>query len=261
MIANISILLISTLCIVYAGGIVYAYTFSDKLIFPRFAPSYEDTEEILKLQSDDGESISALYLAANDAKHLLLYSHGNGEDLGEIRPLLEDFRSRGIAVFAYDYPGYGTSTGTASEVGVYAATEAAYRYVTQTLGYAPKAITLYGRSLGSGPSCYLAEHYPVGGLILDGAFSSTFRVMTRVKILPWDKFDNVARLPSIQCPTLLLHGTEDSTVPFAHALQNSAAIRGIKHTVWVEGAGHNDLIEQSGAAYWDTVLPFIQQEL
>ena len=27
----------------------------------------------------------------------------------------------------------------------------------------PKSIVLYGRSLGSGPSCFLAEKYEVGG--------------------------------------------------------------------------------------------------
>ncbi len=261
MIANISILLFSTLCIVYLGGILYAYTVSDKLIFPMLSPTYEDSSEILKLRTGHHDTISALHLEASGSKELLLYSHGNGEDLGDIRPLLDEFQRRGVSVFAYDYPGYGTSTGHPTEAGVYAAAETAYIYATETLGYAPAAITLYGRSLGSGPSCWLAERYPVSGLILDGAFSSTFRVMTRVKILPWDKFDNLARLPAMKCPVLLAHGTEDLTVPFTHALQNSSAIRSKKYTLWVEGAGHNDLIERAGPAYWDAVLPFIQNEL
>lgn len=42
---------------------------------------------------------------------------------------------------------------------------------TQTKKVVPKRIVLYGRSIGSGPSCYLAERLsrdgtPVGGLIL-----------------------------------------------------------------------------------------------
>lgn len=44
-------------------------------------------------------------------------------------------------------------------------------HTTQTKKVVPKRIVLYGRSIGSGPSCYLAERLsqdgtPVGGLIL-----------------------------------------------------------------------------------------------
>lgn len=80
---------------------------------------------------------------------------------------------------------------------VYAAAEAAFLYLVEEKGYAPESITLYGRSLGSGPSCWLAEGYPVAGLILDSAFSSTFRVLTGRKLLPFDKFDNLAILADL----------------------------------------------------------------
>lgn len=256
MILNCIALLCLCLAVAYIGGMVYAYLVADKMIFPYTGSSYADSAELIKLKSSDGERIAAYHLPNNSSPDLLLYSHGNGEDLGSILPVLETFQAKGLAVFAYDYPGYGQSTGTPSEAGVYAAAEAAYKYATETLGYAPENITLYGRSLGSGPSCWLAERYPVHGLILDGAFSSTFRVMTKVRLLPWDRFDNIARLPSIECPVLILHGVQDRTVPFAHALQNQKVIQSRVETLWSEDAGHNDLIEQLGSAYWTTVLSF-----
>lgn len=54
---------------------------------------------------------------------------------------------------------------------VYADVTAAYEYLTKTLNLHPSTIVLYGRSLGSGPSCYIAEKAtrdgnPVGGVIL-----------------------------------------------------------------------------------------------
>lgn len=261
MLLNVSILLLATLTIIYIGGIVFAYTQSPKMIFPKVEVSYEDTAEIIKWESSDGERISAYHLKNESSPKLLLYSHGNGEDIGNIRSLLEYFQKNNCAVLAYDYPGYGTSTGSPSESGVFAAAEAAYRYATETLGYKPADITLYGRSLGSGPSCWLAEQYPVGGLILDGAFSSTFRVITHVRLLPWDCFNNLARFPQIECPVLILHGKLDRTVPFTHAVKNAQAIKGPVKTLWHDTAGHNDLIEELGAKYWDTVLPFIGQTL
>jgi len=259
MLSNISLLLLLALGLTYLSGVIYAASFADKMIFPHVPPSYTDGSDTFKLKASDGETITATYLEAPGSRRVLLYSHGNGVDIGMIRQYLQTFQTAGISVLAYDYPGYGTSTGQASENGVYAAADAVYMHATQTLNFAPEQITLYGRSLGSGPSCWLAERYPIDRLILDGAFSSTFRVMTRIKVLPWDKFDNLKRLrSSITCPTLIIHGDEDQTVPFEHAKQNWKALKGVKQKLWVKGAGHNNLRQVAGAIYWDTVLPFIK---
>lgn len=261
MISNVSILLVTSLCIAYAGLNFYAAICANNLIFPAPPSSYLDNDQILKLKASDGESISAYFLKADSSDRLLIYSHGNGEDIGQIRPLLQNFQQLGISVLAYDYPSYGTSTGQSSEFGTYAAIDVTYRYATETLGYSPKKIILYGRSLGSGPSTWLAEHELVAGLILDGAFTSTFRVMTGIKLLTWDKFDNYARLPNIKCPILMIHGTEDRVVPFTHALKNWTRIKGAKYKLFVQGAKHGDLIENANDDYWNIVRPFILGEL
>jgi fermentation-respiration switch protein FrsA (DUF1100 family) len=259
MIANILILLASALAVIYLLACVYALNSANSMIFPAPPASYQDDETILKIPSADGNSISALYLKASESRKLLLYSHGNGEDLGYIRPFLEEFQRRGISVLAYDYPGYGTSTGTPGEKSVFAAADAVFNYARRTLQVPGEQIVLYGRSLGSGPSCWLAERYRVSGLILDGAFSSTFRVMTRIKLLPWDVFDNLKRLPKIGCPVLILHGEKDLVVTFEHALANSRAARQAElHAI--ADAGHNDLVEVMDEAYWRLVLGFINRE-
>ena len=157
MIANVSILLVSSLCIVYTDLNFYAAICANNMIFPSPPSSYQDDDHILKLRASAGVSISAYFLKAQSSDRLLIYSHGNGEDIGQVRPQLEYFQQLGTSILAYDYPGYGTSTGQRSESGTYAAISAAYKYATETLGYSPQKITLYGRSLGSGPSTWLAE--------------------------------------------------------------------------------------------------------
>lgn len=260
MLGNVLILLLVGFSVIYTGLCLYAYVISDSMIFPELgAPSYADSPDIIKLETANGESISAYFLEAENSRKVLLYSHGNGEDLGHIRPLLRQFQQRGISVFAYDYPGYGTSTGRPSEAGVYAAAEAAFACLTKEKGYPPEAIILYGRSLGSGPACWLAARYPVAGLILDSAFSSTFRVLTRVKLLPFDKFDNLARLPKLNCPVLLIHGKQDLVVPFDHALKIEKALPFSAETLWIESASHNNLIEIAGDSYWEVVQDFINR--
>ncbi|TVP80421.1 MAG: alpha/beta hydrolase [Puniceicoccaceae bacterium] len=257
MIANIFILLIAGLGFAYIALNLYAFLRADGRIFPAPASSYQDDTGILKLKSRDGSPISAIYLPAESKGRLLLYSCGNAEDIGTVRPFLELFQQHGISVLTYDYPGYGTSGGRASEQACYAAIEAAYNYAVNELDYTPNQITLYGHSLGSGPSTWLAARKEVNGLILNGAFTSTFRVMTEVKLLLWDKFDNYARLPRINAPTLLIHGTEDTIIPFSHALKNWNRIRGPKEKLYVAGAGHSNLIELAGTEYWNAVISFI----
>jgi len=97
------------------------------------------------------------------------------------------------------------------------------------------------------------------GLIFDGAFTSTFRALTGRRLIPWDKFDNYARLPKIECPVLIIHGTLDRTVPFSHALKNWNAIPGPKQRLFVEGAHHGNVVELAGRDYWNIVMHFIQR--
>ncbi|MFP4157654.1 MAG: alpha/beta hydrolase [Opitutales bacterium] len=258
MIQNISLLLLAALAGTCLLVLLIARFQAEKIIFPAPPPSYVDDDSIRKLQTDAGDTISVLYLPAETPTALLLYNHGNGEDLGHIRHILEAFQEAGISVISYDYPGYGTSTGRPTERGCYAAADAVYRHATGLLDYPADAIVLYGRSVGSGPACWLAEKYPVAGLILDSAFTSTFRVITRIKILPWDKFDNLARLPNIPCPVLILHGKRDWIIPFAHAEHNARIVGPRANTLWVDQAGHNNLIDAAGETYWTTTLNFIR---
>ncbi len=252
---------ISTLIFAFAYlcTIIVAYLISDSMIFPKIPVSYEPDLTTKTLDSDTGDKIATAFLPANHSKKLLLYSHGNGEDIGQIYPTLKEFQRRGLSTLAYDYPGYGRSSGTATETSVYRSAETAYTYATSELGFDAKNIFLYGRSLGSGPSCWLAEKYVIGGLILEGAFSSTFRVKTRWKLLPFDKFDNLKRLPQIKSPLLLIHGKLDTTVPFRHALTNHSAATSEVESFWVDQAGHNTLPETAGNKYWETVLLFVSK--
>jgi abhydrolase domain-containing protein 17 len=117
---------------IYLALGIFAYFFSEHLIFQPQPTTYQDTPEILKLETPDRIQLSALYLPNPKATYTLLYSHGNAEDLGDIRPILEDLRKAGFSVFAYDFRGYGTSQGAPSEQKSYLDIETAYSYLTPT---------------------------------------------------------------------------------------------------------------------------------
>lgn len=243
---------------IYACVCAYAYFFSERLIFQPQAASYSDTPEIIKLSSAADVQISALYLSNPKATYTLLFSHGNAEDLGDIRWLLEKLRQEGFSVFAYDYRGYGTSQGTPSEQNTYRDIDAAYHYLTQKLGISANRIIVYGRSVGSGPSVDLASRLPVAGLVLESAFVTAFRVLTQVPLLPFDKFANIDKIKHVRCPVLIIHGRADTVIGFWHGEKLFAAANEPKRYFWVEGAGHNDVSLVAGERYFQVLREFVE---
>jgi fermentation-respiration switch protein FrsA (DUF1100 family) len=242
--------------IAYLVLLLYAYFFSDSAIFPIPIPGYQDSNEIIKLRTADGSRISALYLQNPEAKFILLYSHGNAEDLGYLEPTLIEYYHHGYSVFAYDYHGYGTSEGKPSEGALYQDIDAAYQYLTKHLKISPSRIILFGRSLGSGPTIDLAARVSVGGIIIESGFVTAFRVVTRWPLLPYDKFRNIDKVKYIDAPVLVVHGTLDSVIHFWHGKKLFAAMNHPKEHVWVKGAGHNTPFWTVDSRYWEVLKKF-----
>jgi fermentation-respiration switch protein FrsA (DUF1100 family) len=243
----------------YIALMLAALLLSGIMTYPAPKTSYRDASGVLKIPTERGDLITALYLPNPEARYTILYSHGNGEDLGYIEPTLRLYLQKGYTVFAYDYPGYGTSKGSPSETSVIQAIDAAYRYLTQEIGIDPNQIIALGRSLGSGPSVNLASRMPVGGLILESGFVSSFRVLTRYPLLPWDKYRNLTKMNSIRCPVLVIHGKRDQIVAFWHGEALYEAANEPKSFLWVDNARHNNLLSVAGTQYWMALNQFRQK--
>ncbi|MBW4693636.1 MAG: alpha/beta hydrolase [Lyngbya sp. HA4199-MV5] len=243
---------------VYLGIGGYAYFFSDRQIFQPQSSSYQDDPTTIKLTSAPNVQISAVYRSQPQAAYTVLYSHGNGEDLGDVRPALAQIQSTGVNVFAYDYRGYGTSQGTPSEQNAYQDIDAAYRYLTTVLKQPPSRIILYGRSVGSGPSIDLATRQPAAGLIIEGGFTSVFRVVTHLPLFPFDKFANIHKIGAVRCPVLFIHGTNDQVIPIWHGRALFDRANQPKTFLEVSGADHNDVAQVAGDRYHQALRQYLQ---
>lgn len=258
---NVVLTILSALAAAYLGLMVMTWLVADAIMYPVPPPSYTDAPDQPKLPSPDGNKITAVFMENPQATHVLLFGHGNKMDLGTAEDRLRQYQAHGWSVFAYDFPGYGTSTGSPSELGCYAALASAYAYLKDIKGIPPEKIVLYGLSLGAGPAVDLASREPVGGLILEGAFLSAFRVITRWRILPWDRFENIAKIGKARAPLLSIHAKEDQTVPFIHGRLLNEKHRGPKQHLWVANAGHNNILEVAPVEYWDALERFRQSLL
>jgi abhydrolase domain-containing protein 17 len=131
----------------------------------------------------------------------------------------------------------------------------------------PEQIVLYGRSLGSGPSCYLAaktarEGRSVGGVILQSPLLSAYRVAFDFRFtMLGDRFPNISYAPQIRCPVFIIHGTQDEVVPFWHGQELFLSLPQPWRAkpFWVEGAGHNNIeaLLRSTGAFVDKMNEFL----
>jgi fermentation-respiration switch protein FrsA (DUF1100 family) len=241
---------------IYLLLVVVGLFLSDQMIFHPQRAGYRDDDKTIKLRSADGAKISATYLPNAAAVYTVLFSHGNAEDIGDIEILLDGIRAAGFAVFAYDYQGYGTSEGKPTERHAYVDEDAAYDYVVHGLNIPPDRIIAFGRSVGGGPATDLAFRRPLAGLILESAFTSAFRVLTRVSILPFDKFNNLQKIGRVRCPTLVIHGMQDQVVNPLNGEKLYSAANDPKQFLWVEKAGHNDVAYVAGRRYAEALKKF-----
>jgi hypothetical protein len=242
--------------LVYVGVFVYVSVFGNAIIFQPPRPSYRDTEELIKLMSD-GVQISALHLKNPNATYTILYSHGNAEDIGAIRPVLEDLRTMGFSVLAYDYRGYGTSAGASSEETTYRDIESAFDYLTRDQKIPPTQIIALGRSLGGAVAIDLACRRSLAGVIAESSFVSAYRVLTRFPIYPFDRFKSISKIREVHCPVLVIHGRNDEVISFWHGEKLFQAANEPKLFYWVDGAGHNDLFEVAGIGYGQALKSFV----
>jgi pimeloyl-ACP methyl ester carboxylesterase len=125
--------------------------------------------ELVWLTTVYGSKIPALFLQRKCAIYTILYSHGNAEDLGMLSSYLSDLsKILHVNILAYDYTGYGFSNRHStrlsrpiemlpSEQHCYADICAAFDFLVRIRGIPPRHVILFGRSIGSGPSCYLAS--------------------------------------------------------------------------------------------------------
>jgi fermentation-respiration switch protein FrsA (DUF1100 family) len=83
-----------------------------------------------------------------------------------------------------------------------------------------------------------------------------YRVLTQIRVLPFDYFENERKLTRISSPVLIMHGRQDEVIPFAHAERLFASAKEPKRSLWVPAAAHNDFLVVAGRDFWNTLREF-----
>lgn len=196
-------------------------------------------------------------------RYTVLVCHGNAGNISHrLDRTLLMHSNLGTDVLLFDYRGFGHSSGRPNESGTYDDVRAAYRYLVEDRGVAEDRIVLFGESLGAAVALQLATEVRAAGLVLEAPFTS-IRDMAQeaYPFIPngWvrTRYENVEKIPALEMPLLIVHGTDDETVPFAQGKNLFEAAKEPKRFLPIEGAGHSDAFLVGRDVYWRAWKEFL----
>jgi fermentation-respiration switch protein FrsA (DUF1100 family) len=190
----------------------------------------------------------------------VLAFHGNADLSRWLVPWATQVaRAANVCVMIPEYRGYDGLSGVPSYGGSAHDARAALAFVRDTLRVGPERLIYYGHSLGTAIAAELAASVPPRSLVLQSPFSSA-RAMSRRLLVPgvslfWRvvsrvHFDTNARVAALDVPVSVSHGDKDLIIPMWMGQEVFASARRPGELLIVPGAGHNDVPELGGRAYW-----------
>ncbi|MFQ5983707.1 MAG: alpha/beta hydrolase, partial [Woeseiaceae bacterium] len=163
---------ISMVALIYVGFCAFLYmTQRNALYYPTPEVQVTDATEV-RLESD-GETLKIWHLPNSNGPNAIIYFGGNAEDVSGNIPQFRNIFP-GYAVFLVNYRGYGGSTGSPTEAGLYRDALTVFDEIHSR----HKDVSVIGRSLGAAVATYLASVRDVQRLVL---------------VTPFDSIENVAK--------------------------------------------------------------------
>lgn len=230
------------------------YFFQEKLIFrPTQLPEdhtfqFSQPFEEIFLEGKERSLLNAVLLKAEDSKGLIIYYHGNSGDLSRWGEVGAYFIQFGYDVLVMDYRTYGKSRGKLSETSLYDDAQLFYYEALQR--YDEEDIVVYGRSLGCTFASYVSARNNPSRLILETPFYSLADlVKSKYPVLPAQRllkyqFPTASFVTRIDCPTAVIHGTDDAVVPYESGKKLYQTFsNGQTEFISISDGEHNNLVQ------------------
>ena len=241
------------LAVIYAllvGGMLLARR---SLIYP-FDQTVAWTGDIPDLlikdvERPDGTTLVVWAAEPEFKRPVLYYFMGNVGNLGYSEAWFREFRALGYGIVAMGYQGGGGADGKPSENALKGDAQYIWDNMEKVLRIRVPQEDRYilGQSLGAGIAADLASKNENAGTVLITPFTRLCEVAEhQIKIVPvcrlmWDEHYRIdTQLPEISAPVLILHGTDDATIPFEMSERLVETSPNATLKVY-EGGTHNDL--------------------
>lgn len=223
--------------------------------------SYAD----LRIQTVDGETLHGWWLEHPQPRAQVVFWHGNGGNVALWLEVIAGMRRRGFSVLAVDYRGYGVSTGTPTEQGLYRDASAAVQEFQRRLRRPDVPVIYWGRSIGAPVAASSVAGSEPDGLILESPMPDARSILRDNPVL-WGlsflssyTFSTSRFLTQYSGPLLVIHGDRDSIIPYRagkRVFDDAGTTR--KTLATIAGADHNDLHLVNAGEYWKAVDAFVE---
>jgi uncharacterized protein len=218
-------------------------------------------EELVWQETTRGERIGLIIRPPADNQRWIVFFYGIGMTVAGTWPVRRWLGNAGYGVVCVEYAGFGVSSGSPSEYGCYRSADAAITYLQRQASISFDQVTLIGWSLGSAVAIDLARRRDVRAQVLLSPMTSLLASAidlarigkTSFAIGP---FDALSRARSVDCPTLIISGSEDALTRPWMANELTKAMGGHARLVSLPGVGHNDML-RSGERLWSVVKDFL----
>ncbi|MFH6768889.1 alpha/beta fold hydrolase [Gaetbulibacter aquiaggeris] len=241
------------LIIAYVIISIAIYYLQDYLLFkPEKLPEdfqfYYENQDIKEynLETRDGAVINALlFKPKGESKGIVFYLKGNSKSIKGWGKFAVDFTRHNYNVLMVDYRGFGKSTGRRSQKAIKRDLQEVYNKIKEET--TEDRIIVYGRSLGSGFAAKLASMNNPKMLILDAPYYSLTKVTARyapfmpLSILIKYPLPTYKWLKYVQCPIHIIHGTNDTLIPYKTSVRLSKVNPKLTRLHTVIGGGHKNL--------------------
>ena len=201
----------------------------------------------LNLPFNETDTINIIKFFPKDSlrKGVVLYYHGNKENIGRYAKFVNRFTQHGYEVWMEDYPGFGKSTGTRTEKKLY---EQAMAVHTMAAGkYGKDSIILYGKSFGTGIAAYVAAHTNCKRLILETPYYSIPDLFGCYAFIYPTQRMSVYKVPTneylqkVNYPITIFHGTDDGVIPYRCAAKLKNILKPTDEFITIEKGTHHNL--------------------
>ena len=175
-------------------------------------------------------------------KGIVLYFHGNMENINHYETFVTPFTKNGYEVWMPDYPSFGKSTGTISEENLLAQANFIFKKLADKIN--TDSIIIYGKSLGTGIAANVASNNNAKMLILETPYFSIpslyneYAFMYPTTILSKYNIPTYEYLQKIKYPITIFHGTSDGVIPFGNAKSLEQFLKPTDKFITVPNATH-----------------------
>lgn len=238
-------------------GILFYYLQEKILLHPEKLPaSYQfkfkqPFEEVnIAMNLTDTINMIRFYSDSNTAKGLVVYFHGNTQNVEHYASYASFFTKRGYEVWMPDYPGFGKSTGSIDEKKLYSQADQVIKLALTKFGN--DSLIIYGKSFGTGIAAYVASYIKPNCLILEAPYYSipslfrNYLFLYPVTAMSKYKLPVGEYLEDVKNSVVIFHGKKDCLIPYREAAQLKEVMKLGDRFVTIDKGSHNDLTNFDG---------------